>query len=107
MPYRRLDCSAIAASTPLARSEWLKYFGSFFNREYEAEAQFRTIRNNYNSLKRDAQQTKPNPPLVVAWTYLGWSGDYVVSKPPYKVAYVEVRHFSWLWYSCEVSAPCK
>ncbi|WIA08608.1 hypothetical protein OEZ85_008037 [Tetradesmus obliquus] len=86
---KSIAMSAVAASTPLTRSEWLKYFGAFFNKEYEAETLFRAIRNNYNALKRDAQGTRPNPPLLVAWVYLGFSGDYVVSKPPYKVAYVE------------------
>jgi hypothetical protein len=81
----------VAADLPLTRCEWLKYFGSFFNKEYEAENQYRVIRNNYNSLKRNAQETAPNPKLVVAWVYLGWAGDYVVSKPGYKKAYVEVR----------------
>eukprot|EP00882_Tetradesmus_deserticola_P023207 GHRQ01025252.1.p1 GENE.GHRQ01025252.1~~GHRQ01025252.1.p1 ORF type:complete len:193 (+),score=32.20 GHRQ01025252.1:65-643(+) len=94
-PYPVLLCllgrSAVAAANPLARAEWLKYFGSFFNKEYEAEMQYRAIRNNYNGLKRSAQASKPTPPLVVAWVYKGWNADFVVSKPSYKVAYVEVR----------------
>jgi hypothetical protein len=81
--------------------------GSFFNKEYEAETQFRIIRNNYNSLKRDALQTRPNPPLVVAWVYLGWSGDYVVSKPAYKVTYVEVSCHATdqLWHYLKADLP--
>jgi hypothetical protein len=95
----------VAADSPLTRAEWLKYFGSFFNKEYEAENQYRVIRNNYNSLKRSAQETAPNPKLVVAWVYLGWAGDYVVSKPAYKKAYVEVRlllSLSWVASECRL-----
>jgi hypothetical protein len=84
--------SAVSAATPLLRAEWLKYFGSFFNKEYEVESQYRVIRDNYNGLKRSAQITAPSPRLVVAWIYLDlWGAQYVVSKPGYKRAYVEVR----------------
>jgi ABC-type Fe3+-hydroxamate transport system substrate-binding protein len=101
-----LCCSAVAAETPLERAEWLKYFGSFFNKEYEAESQYRVIRNNYNALKRRAQETAPNPRLVVAWVYLGWNSDYVVSKPTYKKAYVEVRSQWLLFWDASKATSC-
>lgn len=90
-----LHCSAPTATSPLGRAEWLRYVSLFFNREWEAETLVRFIRNDYNSLKRAAQATaaaqgsKP----VVAWIYKGFSADFVVTKAPYKVAYVEV----WLY----------
>eukprot|EP00878_Enallax_costatus_P042402 GHUV01049750.1.p1 GENE.GHUV01049750.1~~GHUV01049750.1.p1 ORF type:complete len:207 (+),score=37.41 GHUV01049750.1:149-769(+) len=89
---KSIAMSAPTAVSPIGRAEWLRYVSLFFNKEWEAETLVRSIRNDYNSLKRAAQSTaaaqgtKP----VVAWIYKGFSADFVVSKAPYKVAYVEV-----------------
>lgn len=82
--------SAVFAKTPLTRSEWLKYFAAFFNKEFESEPLYRQIRNNYNSLMRAATSASVPRKTVVAWTFKGWSSDFVISKASYKVAYVQV-----------------
>lgn len=85
-------CSAVTADSPQSRSEWLKYVSLFFNREWEAEATFRRIRTGYQDLKR-AAQARANAlgnRKVVVWVYKGWDADFVVSKAPYKLAYVQV-----------------
>lgn len=86
-------CSAVTADSPLSRAEWLKYVSTFFNREWESEALFRSIRNTYFTLKRAAQSKANTLPKrkVVLWVYKGWDADFVVSKAPYKLAYVQVR----------------
>jgi hypothetical protein len=85
--------SAAGAATPLDRAEWFKFVATYFNREYEAEALYRTIRNSYLGLRRAALAAAANTQsrTVVAWVYMGWNADFVVSKAPFKTTYVQVR----------------
>eukprot|EP00878_Enallax_costatus_P011899 GHUV01012423.1.p1 GENE.GHUV01012423.1~~GHUV01012423.1.p1 ORF type:complete len:292 (+),score=70.40 GHUV01012423.1:946-1821(+) len=88
---KSISMSAVTQDSPLSRAEWLKYVSVFFNKEWEAEALFRTIRTAYSDLKRAAQARSAaiNRKPVVLWVYKGFDADFVVSKPPYKLAYVE------------------
>ncbi|KAF8072663.1 TD1 [Scenedesmus sp. PABB004] len=87
---KSIAISAVFASAPLLRAEWLKYMAAFVNKEWEAETLYRTIRNDYNALRRAAGAAAgaAGRRTVVAWVYLGWAADFVVSKAPYKAAYV-------------------
>lgn len=88
---KSIAMSAVTADSPLSRAEWLKYVSVFYNREWESETLFRSIRTAYNDLKRSAQ-ARANAMVkktIVLWVYKGWNADYVVSKAPYKLAYVQ------------------
>lgn len=46
---------------PLARAEWLKFVGAFFDREYEADSIFTEIETNYLALCEKAQAANRQP----------------------------------------------
>jgi len=56
---------AISASymetTPLARTEWIKFMAYFFNKEKEAEEIFNKIAANYNNLTAKTKEVKNRP----------------------------------------------
>lgn len=46
---------------PLARAEWLKFIGAFFDKEYEADSIFNTIENNYTALQQKVKSVSTQP----------------------------------------------
>lgn len=46
---------------PLARAEWLKFIGAFFDKEYEADSIFSTIETNYTALQQKAKNVSTEP----------------------------------------------
>lgn len=64
-------------ATPLARSEWIKYFAALFNKEAEAEAHFATIEAEYQRLAALTRQVTLRPVVLVdlpdrnGWTSVG------------------------------------
>lgn len=52
-------------STPLGRSEWLKFFALLFNREADAEKMFTAVVGRYEALVRLAQSVEYKPKVLV------------------------------------------
>ncbi|WP_100612656.1 ABC transporter substrate-binding protein [Confluentibacter lentus] len=50
--------------SPLAKAEWIKFFGVLFNKEKEADSIFNTIENNYLEAKKLAKNTKNQPTIL-------------------------------------------
>jgi iron complex transport system substrate-binding protein len=50
--------------SPLAKAEWVKFFGVLFNKEKEADAVFNTIEHNYLEAKKLAKNTKNRPTIL-------------------------------------------
>lgn len=50
--------------SPLAKAEWIKFFGVLFNKEKEADAVFNTIEQNYLEAKKLAKNTKNQPTIL-------------------------------------------
>ena len=48
--------------SPLAKAEWINFFGVLFNKEKEADSIFNTIEKNYLEAKLLAKQVKNQPP---------------------------------------------
>lgn len=46
---------------PLARAEWLKFIGAFFDKEYEADSMFNTIETNYTALQQKVKNVSAQP----------------------------------------------
>lgn len=46
---------------PLARAEWLKFVGAFFDMEYEADSIFMEIEKNYTALREKAKAVSAKP----------------------------------------------
>lgn len=69
---------------PLARAEWIKFYALFFNREKEASDYFRTIEQNYQTIRETAAGAARRPTIVSGFEYQGtWyasGGDSYVAR---------------------------
>ena len=63
--------------SPLAKAEWIKYVGAYFNKEKEASEYFDRIDKNYNSVRQKVKDVKTHPvvltglPFKDAWWMAG------------------------------------
>lgn len=46
---------------PLARAEWIKFIAAFFDKEYEADSLFKTVENEYTTLKKRVASIQQRP----------------------------------------------
>ncbi|QFZ53753.1 ABC transporter substrate-binding protein [Oceanihabitans sp. IOP_32] len=51
-------------NSPLAKAEWIKFFGALYNKEKQADSIFKTIENNYIEAKKLAQAAKNKPTIL-------------------------------------------
>ncbi|WP_405296523.1 ABC transporter substrate-binding protein [Algibacter sp. Ld11] len=51
-------------SSPLAKAEWIKFFGVLYNKEKEADSIFNTIETEYLKAKKLAQNVKNKPTVL-------------------------------------------
>ncbi|MGQ9846662.1 MAG: ABC transporter substrate-binding protein [Bacteroidales bacterium] len=56
---------------PLGRAEWIKFFGSFFEKSIIADSIFRTIEHQYDSIKQLAQSLQNHPTVFLNIPYQG------------------------------------
>lgn len=70
-----LPCDNFKENHPLARAEWIKYFGFAFNCSQRADSIFERIKNNYEALTAQAKK-HPSQPLVM--TDAMYSGSWNV-----------------------------
>lgn len=50
--------------TPLAKAEWIRFFGSFYEKEALADTVFEKIKNNYLSVKSRVENVKYKPSVL-------------------------------------------
>jgi iron complex transport system substrate-binding protein len=62
--------------TPLAKMEWIKYFGAFYNQMTGAGLKFDSVASNYNKLVQKASLETIKPKVMVG---LPWSGTWYIS----------------------------
>lgn len=51
-------------ASPLAKAEWIKFFGLVFNKEKEADSIFKTIETNYLEAKKLASKAQKKPTIL-------------------------------------------
>lgn len=56
-------------SSPLAKAEWIKFFGVLYNKEKEADAIFNSIEKNYLKAKQLASKVKHQPTILSGAMY--------------------------------------
>lgn len=57
--------------TLLARAEWIKFVGAFFDKEAEADSLFQLVEGNYNRLKKLTENCKDRPSVMIGQDYRG------------------------------------
>ena len=73
-------------STPLGRSEWLKFTGLFFNQEEKAEKTFSKISKNYQEIAAKTKSIKERPKVFTGFNFKGtW---YVPGCKSYPAKYL-------------------
>ncbi|MEO5789310.1 ABC transporter substrate-binding protein [Gelidibacter sp.] len=55
--------------SPLAKAEWIKFFGVLYNKEKEADAVFKTIETDYLEAKKIAQNATKKPTVLSGAMY--------------------------------------
>lgn len=60
-----IECADYMESSPLARAEWLKFYGMLFGCEERAIALFESVDNNYQQLKAKAAKAKTTPSVLI------------------------------------------
>lgn len=75
-------------ATPLAKAEWIKFFGVLFNKMDLADSVFNEIENNYLNLKKLAVKTKDRPTVFSA---IPWNGTWFVPEEiPFKLSFLKM-----------------
>lgn len=60
-----VECADYMESSPLARAEWLRFYGMLFGCEERADLLFQTVDNSYHQLKQLAAKAKTRPSVLV------------------------------------------
>lgn len=64
-----VECADYMESTPLGRTEWMKFYGMLFGREKNAEELFSGIETDYNRLKQLTDTISHRPKVLVDRLY--------------------------------------
>ena len=60
-----VECADYMESSPLARAEWLRFYGMLFGCEQHADSLFQVVDENYHKLKAQAAKAKTKPSVLV------------------------------------------
>lgn len=60
-----IECADYMEASPLARAEWLRFYGMLFGCEERATALFESVDNNYQQLKTLAAKAKTKPTVLI------------------------------------------
>lgn len=60
-----IECADYMEASPLARAEWMKFFGLLTGRQHEADSLFQVVETNYLRLKQTAARLAERPSVLV------------------------------------------
>ena len=60
-----IECAEYMEQTPLARAEWMRFYGMLYGQDALAESLFREVEVNYRVLEQQAKQAKDHPTVLV------------------------------------------
>ena len=85
--------------SPLAKAEWIKFFGVLFDKEKEADSVFNTIERNYNQAKTLAASVKNKPNVLCGAMHKDiW---YLPSKSSPEAQLLNDANVNYLWQNAE------
>ena len=81
--------------TPLGRAEWIKFFGSLYDKSWEAEQYFNAIDQNYQKLKKLAQKSPERPTVISGSLFQDvW---YTAAGESFLAQLLRDAHAHYLW----------
>jgi len=60
-----VECAEYMENSPLARAEWVKFYGLLFGEEQQADSLFAVVDSSYNTLKQQARQAGRGLSLLI------------------------------------------
>ena len=60
-----IECAEYMEESPLARAEWMRFYGMLYGQEERADSLFEVVETNYKRLKKLASETSERPTVVV------------------------------------------
>ena len=60
-----IECAEYMEQSPLARAEWMRFYGMLYGCEQMADSLFAAVDSSYNALKQLAQQTTAAPSVLM------------------------------------------
>ena len=60
-----VECAEYMEMSPLARAEWMRFYGMLYGKEKEAEQLFAQVETNYTTLKQQAATVADRPSVLV------------------------------------------
>ena len=60
-----VECAEYMEESPLARAEWLRFYGMLFGCEQEADSLFAVVDSSYQALSRQAHEAATQPTVMV------------------------------------------
>ena len=60
-----IECAEYMEASPLARAEWMRFYGMLYGKEKEAEQLFAQVESNYMTLKQQAATAADRPSVLV------------------------------------------
>lgn len=64
-----VECADYMETSPLARAEWVRFYGMLFGKEDAADKMFAVTERNYNSLKEKASKVTDRPKVLMDQRY--------------------------------------
>ena len=88
-------------STPLGRSEWLKFVALFFNKEKDSERIFNGMVRRYEAVRSTAEKAAERPTVFAGYMYKGtW---YMPGGQSYAAQFLRDAGASYLWADDETA----
>ncbi|WP_245794786.1 ABC transporter substrate-binding protein [Flaviramulus basaltis] len=88
-------------NSPLAKAEWLKFFGALYNKEKQADSIFNTIEKNYLEAKNLAKYVKNKPSILSGAMHNDvW---YLPNGKSTEAQLLKDAHVDYLWKESEGS----
>ncbi|WP_290699908.1 ABC transporter substrate-binding protein [Lacinutrix sp.] len=81
--------------SPLAKAEWIKFFGALYNKEKDADSIFRQIETDYNEAKKLAFNAKTKPTILCGAMYKDiW---YLPNGTSTEAQFLKDANTNYLW----------
>ncbi|MDE6643380.1 MAG: ABC transporter substrate-binding protein [Muribaculaceae bacterium] len=69
LPISIVECADYMEISPLARAEWIKFFGRLYGKDAKADSIFEAVKSSYNSLKEKTSGVESRPKVLLDRLY--------------------------------------